>query len=790
MFVSSRKSPTFSYAYQLFGYCLKKTVFALMLIAFANIANAATFTISTPAANGTFTLSWSGVRTYAELYELVNGVRQKIGNKYNPGGSLDQTKAPGTYTYILVDVFVYGSQGSSVPQENRIEIQQNVVVAAPSIPPSTPASISVNSNDFEETITVSWASATGALSYELERNGSNIYSGTSTQITPSGSSANTSYTFRVRACNSYGCSGWNTANAVSMQQTFDVPPTSSTGQYSISIVTPPSMTYTRVEERMGLGGSWTLLAVLSGSQSYAVTRTNGTYYYRLQYCYQNGPSPSCSYRAQEKSTVVTFPTPDVPVFKANPAPNNVGSYTVEWNGVSYAKKYELFENDLAVDNGGNPLFSSKSYNDKITSIYNYKVRACNDTGCSNFSSIQTVKVANSGTITSVNSIMNSASGVAGITLVTVGVATRYEIQPRVNSGVWGATQNFTAKAFNMPAVTVPGTYSYQARACATVSDYTACSAWVLSNNVSASTPAQPVLSLASTNAVGSVSMSWTNPVDANSFVLNENGTDVATGITTTSYGPVAKPNGSYSYKVKACNAVGCGNYSSSATINVAKIGAMGAVAASLNQSTGVATVSWGAVSGNSQYEIQALLNGSAYGSVVTTPSTSTAMPAITTMGTYSYKTRACAIAGNYTNCSSWSTSNSVVPTVPNTAPLVTVPLNSISGVFSIKWSAISDAERYEIYENGNKIASTSAANFDFTSSNARPSGQYTYTVRACKALCGPVSNQAQITVMRSNTSNSSSSGSVLTQPVVDPLNDVMVEDKFLGGAERYSHSRQ
>ena len=88
-------------------------------------------------------------------------------------------------------------------------------IAAPSSPSSVSASISGGDD-----ITISWSSVSGATSYEREVNlngGSwiNRKSYTGTSVTFSNQRPG-SYRYRVRACNSAGCSGWHNSNTVTV----------------------------------------------------------------------------------------------------------------------------------------------------------------------------------------------------------------------------------------------------------------------------------------------------------------------------------------------------------------------------------------------------------------------------------------------------------------------------------------------------------------------------------------------------------------------------------------------
>jgi len=93
----------------------------------------------------------------------------------------------------------------------------NIKVTTVSIVPGIPSSISAPSSDNDGSFSVSWGSSSGTVtSYKLEQqlnsgSWSQIYSGTSLSQSVSGLTDGT-YRYRVRACNSSGCSGYRTAS--------------------------------------------------------------------------------------------------------------------------------------------------------------------------------------------------------------------------------------------------------------------------------------------------------------------------------------------------------------------------------------------------------------------------------------------------------------------------------------------------------------------------------------------------------------------------------------------------
>ncbi len=150
---------------------------------------------STETNDGTFSVSWGNIAG-ATAYDLQ---RKSDGGQWStaysgPNTSRSQTLVNGVYMYR-----VRGRNSDGVGPFSMVRsISVNVnTQAAPPAPAST----------FSPTDRViAWSSVGGAAYYELEANGSNLYTGSSTGHyigipTPS--------TWRVRACNSGGnCSAW------------------------------------------------------------------------------------------------------------------------------------------------------------------------------------------------------------------------------------------------------------------------------------------------------------------------------------------------------------------------------------------------------------------------------------------------------------------------------------------------------------------------------------------------------------------------------------------------------
>jgi hypothetical protein len=185
-----------------------------------------------------------------------------------------------------------------------------------------------------------------------------------------------------------------------------------------------------------------------------------------------------------------------------------------------------------------------------------------------------------------------------------------------------------------------------------------CSGFTGSSAVTVTIPpsSAPSISAPGSSTSGSYTVSWTGVSGATSYTLQEqvNGGSwsvVQTG-SATSWGASGKTNATYGYIVQACNAGGCGPWSSVANVNVALIPAVptGLHTVVVNPTKGSYTVAWNAVSGATSYNMQQTLPDG----TVNTPYNGTATQAsatdIGTNGTVTVQVRACSASG----CSAWS----------------------------------------------------------------------------------------------------------------------------------------
>jgi len=148
-------------------------------------------------------------------------------------------------------------------------------------------------------------------------------------------------------------------------------------------------------------------------------------------------------------------------------------------------------------------------------------------------------------------------------------ATRYTLQESTNGGGWVTLVDAHVLSFATPARGV-GTYAYRVAAC----NGAGCGPWSGSATVAVigAPTIEPVINAPGLVNVPQYSLSWSVPANSESFILEESanggGWTVVHNGGANSFG-ADRAKGSYAYRVRACNFVGCSPYSGIVTVTVA-----------------------------------------------------------------------------------------------------------------------------------------------------------------------------------------------------------------------------
>ena len=257
------------------------------------------------------------------------------------------------------------------------------------------------------------------------------------------------------------------------------------------------------------------------------------------------------------------------------------------------------------------------------------------------------------------------------------------------------------------------------------------------NNMPGSSLAAPKLNPVKINTNGSFTLSWNSVSNADKYKIYIKQTDgsyklmkttSATSFTTA----VAAIGRTYSYKIKAVNS----KYNISSAFSNIESAKYDNKLSSPNMSPVVINsdcsfkLSWSAVSGANKYEIYLLGYNGKYNLMKTTTATSFTTAVATYGRKYSYKVRAVNSSKNiYSDFSNVVSATNTKLTVPT---FNAVKVNSDCS-FTLSWSSVYGADKYEIYllgSNGkyNLMKTTTATSF--TTAVATYGREYAYKVRA------------------------------------------------------------
>lgn len=471
------------------------------------------------------------------------------------------------------------------------------------------------------------------------------------------------------------------------------------------------------------------------------------------------------------------PIPSVAPTLSAPANSSSGSYSVSWSTVSDTTNYMLQEQVnggswSTVQTGGSTSFALSS---QASGTYGYRVIACNVTGCSPWSSTATVYVTQ--IIGNIDGIPIDGSGnaSAGGWACSTGLAQSITVdlyaggpygtgtfigryaanqssEPAVASACHVSSGSYR---YNIPlSTTVRGQYAGQAIYIYGISPVGAAN--LLINNsgnlvMPVNEPAgAPTLSVPSTNGTGSYTVSWSAVTGATSYPLQEqvNGGawTAVQNSAATSWATSGKGNGSYGYRVQACNSSGCNAWSNVASVAVLlPPPAPGSLAVPATSSGNVA-VSWPASNTATSYTLQHRLSTGGWTTAYSGSGTSTTVSEGAT-GSYTYQVQACNSGG----CSGWTGSSAVAVTIPPaSAPSLSMPASSSNGSYTVSWTGVSGATSYPLQEQVNGGGWTTVQNSGAISwgASGKGNGTYGYHVQACNAGgCGPWSGTSSVSVL-------------------------------------------
>ncbi|HJU41066.1 MAG TPA: RHS repeat-associated core domain-containing protein [Tahibacter sp.] len=355
-----------------------------------------------PSPNGMYTASWTAVggATRYVLSEQVDGgawttAYDGSSLSWSPSGS----KPDGTYAYrVQACNVVCGAYSATVTQSVRTPAPAEF---------GSDVNPSLNGN-----YRLSWQAVSVANWYQLQKKNADgswsevLFADALTKLFSG--QANGNYTYQVRACrhatDTRYCGTFTAPLTVFVRTTpIDLLPpdwtrvsssTTTDGNYTVTWASATNATSYKLEEKYEHGGNnWTVVATTTNREwSPSPPKSGyGRYYYRVQSCNASTCSVEYSPEVDIFADLPGFipPRPVVTVISAQPNLSTDGTYTVTWNAAANATRYYLQENiggtPAWTDIGNFPGTSWAPSAPRPNGIYNYKVKACNAYGCSDYS---------------------------------------------------------------------------------------------------------------------------------------------------------------------------------------------------------------------------------------------------------------------------------------------------------------------------------------------------------------------------------------------------------------------
>jgi hypothetical protein len=441
---------------------------------------------------------------------------------------------------------------------------------------------------------------------------------------------------------------------------FDANPNN--GSYTVNWGAVPGATSYLLQESVN-GGAWTTVYSGSAANKALSGKAGGSYVYQVEGCV----GTTCGGWTTSATLGVRPALPAVSV----PSGTINGTYTVSWTAPATASAYMVQESlnggawtTIAASTAANAI----SRPGTTSGSYTYQVAAYNNYGTRGWAGSNAVTVDTTyGVVPTAPASLtvpaSSSTGSATLGWSASSLTTSYALQQSNNGGTsWTGVYNGSGTSTAVSGL-ANGSYIFQVQACNTYG----CSPWIAGGATLVVThpPATaPSLSVPASSASGSYTVSWGGVSGATTYTLQEqvNGGTWATIQTSsaTSKAISGKGNGTYGYKVQACNVGGCGPWSIAGTTTVLlPPSAAPSLSVPATSSTGSYTVSWGGVSGATSYTLQEQVNGGGWTTLQASGSTSRSISGKTS-GTYGYRVQAC----NASGCGPWSGVSSILAVVP------------------------------------------------------------------------------------------------------------------------------
>ena len=676
-----------------------------------------------PCETSTIAISWSSVQ-YATNYDLLVDGQTTIQNvtspyNYNPNGTASHTYQIRGRNVINQDVTCTGEWSNTTSFADGNE--------KPATPTSAPT-VSDVSACATSGVSISWGTLDKATAYDLrvDSSDSKIVPNVTSPYTYSPGD-NNSHTYQIRGKNGTCTGDWGpTASGTDVNDTPGAPTITAITDLDPCATTGITITYT--------AGTGATSHDLYKDGSIAVSG------YSSGATYQPGDTTSHSYKIRaKKNTCYTDSTPvsGTDVNDKPGAPTITGitdvsacattGIKVAYTAGSGATSHDLYKDGSIAVSG---YSSGATYQPGDNNSHSYVIRAKKNTCYTDSTAVSGTDVNDTPGQPAITSITdNDACATSGITInYTAGSgATSHDLYK--DGGL--AVTSYVSGATYQPGDNNSHSYVIRAKKNTCYTDSTGVSG--TDQNLKPATPSAPSLSDLDACATSGVQISWGSVSQATGYDLRVDSSTVVSDVTSP-YTYYPNNNDSHTYQVRGKNATCTGDWSGGTSGTDANNSVATPAISSVTDKdactlSGV-TISWGAITGATSYDIAFNTTSNIVGN---TSSTSyDYSPGDSSAHNYYVRAKNASCTGSWSSAASGADVNNSVATA-GISSVTDKDACALSGV-TIAWGAITGATSYDIAVNNtsNVVGNTSSTSYDYSPGD---SSAHNYYVRAKNASC-------------------------------------------------------
>jgi hypothetical protein len=725
------------------------STFLLVIASFNAAAAPGSVSVSTPGSANVgegFNISFGSVSgaTNYQIYE--NGSRLTT----RSGGPVWRViNSAGTYRHKVRACDASGC--SSFGNETSI----SVITPIP-----LPGSVSVSSPssaDVGEGFNISFGSINGATSYNVYENGALLTNRPSGPVWRVINSAGT-YKHKIRACNSSGCGSYSNEASITLYVPDPVPTTpnkpsaSKNGtSNSLSWGAVNYVNYYKVQISFN-NGAWTATAQYNSTNASWSNLNAGSRAYRVQACNSSG----CSAYSTSSNTIVTD---QIPASMSAPVSSLSGNdLTLSWIAVSNAYYYKIQFRDGAGSwttiNTTYPSTSKLWPDAAPVTERTYRVQACNESGCSDWSAASNTITIDPAPTSMVAPVASLVGNDLTLSWSAIATADYYNLQYRDGTAAWATSNSTYTSASKVWPDAAPVTErTYRVQAC----NESGCSDWSAASNTITIDPAPTSMAAPVASLVGNdLTLSWSAIATADYYNLQYRdgtaawATSNSTYTSTSKVWPDAAPVTERTYRMQACNESGCTEWSEAS--NAVTLEPIPAQLAQPNASVNGKdiTLSWVESNSADTYEIEVKFNDGTWSNQGVHTGTSKTWVNLDD-GSRIFHVRAC----NEFGCSAYSIESArvVILSEPSTPAAV-----KSEQTITVTWDYVppntSLVDVFVSYNGGvwtditNSSSRVGYSNYEAVFQNLT-AGTRVFKIRSCDAesLCTAFSEESNMTVI-------------------------------------------